>query len=791
MIIKNYLLISFRNLIKNRIFIGINVFGMGIAIACCVIAYLNFRNNAYFDACHVGTGNVYRVSTMRESASAEEPNAAAPVPLGAIIKANAGDVKAVIRFSPSRAQFSVNDAFIPVLLNYTDPEFFKVFTFQFFSGKPSALGNRSAVFLSESLSKKLFGTTDVLGKTVRHVLPSGETMEYEITALFRDQPITSSFQGEAFVSYEHYFSQSSFGRDDWVSFNNLFVQIDAPERLAVLEKQIQSYREPVNLLAKTFQIKRFYLEPFAGMAQRDSRATTFGVLTTSPTPFPIVLALGVMALLILSIACFNLTNTLVAISTRRLKEIGLRKVMGSERIQLIVQFIGEAVLICFVSFLVGLGLSDLLVLAWNEMWPFLKLELKLIEHLDVLLFLAAVVLITGTLSGVYPAFYVSRFQPAQILKGKIEIGGTNYFTRTLLMLQFAFSVTALFFSIAFYQNSLFQKNFPLGFAHNEVLVVPVKTEAEFDKMKNALVHQPDVVALAGSADHIFSSRITQPVTCNGIDITADILKVGEGYRSALGFELLEGRDFNPASGNDHQSVIITQDLAEGFAPESALDKTITINDSVKLFVIGVIRDVYSRGTWKEKVPVVLRYTGKENYRNLIVHASAGKAAGVHEYLEKQWNTLFPGRSYMGYPMDQIINVAEDVNRNIISIFTFLAVVALLLSVAGLYSTVSLNIARRLKEVGIRKIFGASIAQIIWTTNVQFVAILCLSSLAGCWLGSVLVTVMMGQIWAYFQPANTVTFIVSTVAVLWLACIMIGSKVYQAASANPIVSLREE
>jgi putative ABC transport system permease protein len=160
-------------------------------------------------------------------------------------------------------------------------------------------------------------------------------------------------------------------------------------------------------------------------------------------------------------------------------------------------------------------------------------------------------------------------------------------------------------------------------------------------------------------------------------------------------------------------------------------------------------------------------------------------------MEKQWNTLFPGRPYMGYAMNEIINVAADVNRNIISIFTFLAVVALLLSIAGLYSTVSLNIARRLREVGIRKVFGASIAQIIWTTNVQFVMILGLSSLAGCWLGSILVTFMMDQIWAYYQPANSITFIVSTLTVMWLACIMIGSKVYQAASANPIVSLREE
>ncbi|HEY9044828.1 MAG TPA: ABC transporter permease [Ohtaekwangia sp.] len=791
MIIRNYLLISLRNILKNKVFIGINVFGMGIALACCVIAYLTFKVNHSFDSSY-GNKNIYRINAVRTTANEEQHNAAIPVPLGQLLQENTGDIQAIMRYSPSQSQFSIKGESFASGLAYVDPVFFTLFETEFIAGKAEALNNPSSILLSESMSRKLFGTTDALGKTLKQLLNSGESREYIVAGLYKDLPVTSSFQNDAFVRYENYFHEYASTEDYWSNFNNVFVRVDDATRIPAVEKQLAPYTGLVNAQGLSFHIKNFYLDPFTGMAQRDAQDQTGGTLTRGTTPLPIILTLGVMALLILSIACFNLTNTLVAISTRRLKEIGLRKVMGSIKIQLVLQFIGEATLICLFSVLISLAMSDILILAWNEMWPFMKLELNILHNPDILVFLGAIVLIVGALSGAYPAFYVSKFQPAQILKGKAEIGSTSLFTRTLLVLQFAFSVIALFFSIAFYQNSIFQKNFSFGFAQNEVVVAPVNGKDEFETFRNALAQHADIVTITGTTDNLYSGKANQTIQFNGLDIRADVLQVGEDYRNTMGFQLLEGRDFNPASENDlHESVIITRDLAESAGIDHALEKSIILHDTVKVYVVGVINTVYSRGMWHEQEPVILRFAPEKNYRQIIVRTAHGKAAAVQEYMAKQWTALFPNKIYLGQPMNQLVQVAEDISKNVVTIFTFLAAVALFLSIAGLYSTVSLNLARRMKEVGVRKIFGASIGQIIWTTNLQFFFILVISSLGGCILGSKLVLVMMKLLWFYHQPANALTFVVTAGVVLWLACIMIGSKVYKAASANPILALREE
>ncbi len=491
------------------------------------------------------------------------------------------------------------------------------------------------------------------------------------------------------------------------------MQLERTDQAEAVTAQLQAYRQQANQADPKSKTIRFYLDPFEGMARRDAAGGTFATLTTGATPVAIVLTLVVMSLLILAIACFNLTNTLVAISTRRLKEIGLRKVMGGVRVQLMAQFIGESVLICFFAVLLGLAFSDILIQAWNTMWPFLKLEMAIGKNPHIIIFLVALALVTGGLSGLYPALYISRFEPVQILKGKVDFGGTGYFTRTLLALRFAFSVLALFFSIAFYQNSVYQKNFAPGFAYSDLLVFPLSQPGDYGKLRDALTQQSDIVSITGSIDNLFSSRNHAPVTLNNLDVDADIFRVGEGYRKTMGFTLLEGRDFNPASENDRiGSVIISRDLAESAGLEDALDKTIIINDSVKLFVIGVIDDVYGYGTWKTKQPLLLRYAEEATYKQIIIRTAAGKQEKVEDAAKQAWARLYPGKHYAGVTMASLMNVSEEISRNVLMIFTFLAVVAMLLSIAGLYSSVSLNLARRTKEIGFARCLRASVRQIV-------------------------------------------------------------------------------
>ncbi|HEV8515208.1 MAG TPA: ABC transporter permease, partial [Cyclobacteriaceae bacterium] len=457
--LKNYFLITFRSLLKNKVFILINVFGMGIAIACCIVGYLAFEYDTEFDAVHKNREQIYRVSSVREFENKFKRFGKAPLPLGEIVNKTFKDVDRSSRYVLSWSNFKLEDDLFASNLTYVDPEFFELFTFDFISGSSSALKDKTSVVISENIAIRLFHTAqEAVGKAIKQVYGS-ELKEVKIAGVFREPPVNSSFYrsyyrkgGTAFMNIENVKDEhKSSSDDDWGKECTLFVQINDATRVKAVEQQLQSFIKNNNKAREDFQINEFTLDPFSTMAHRDRAEEVDGETWPAP-PLSAVMGSMMMALLILLIACFNLTNTAIAISSRRLKEIGLRKVMGSMRMQLIIQFLGETTFICLISLIAGLVLADFLIEGWNIMTAD---NIHLVPHYSpsFLFFLIGVLLFTGVLAGSYPAFYISRFNPVSILKGKVQFGGTNNFTRILLGLQFAISLITIVSSIGFLQNA--------------------------------------------------------------------------------------------------------------------------------------------------------------------------------------------------------------------------------------------------------------------------------------------------------------------------------------------------
>ena len=288
-------------------------------------------------------------------------------------------------------------------------------------------------------------------------------------------------------------------------------------------------------MREDFQIKEFALDPFVGMAQRDTANDTWSQ-TRSSSPTSAVVSPIIMAVLVLLIACFNMTNTAIAISSRRLKEIGIRKVMGSMRSQLIFQFIGETLFVCFLALLVGLMLGEVLLASWNSLWENMKLTSHYFDHPAFSIFMVSVLIFTGLVAGSYPAFYISHFEPVSILKGKLKFGGTNYFTRLLLVLQYAFSLVAIIFALAFYENSKFQRDFDLGFNDKSIIIAYVSNQSEFETYRNAIQQNKDILSIAGSKHSIFSSRYNDPIKHESRQLEVDIIDVGDEYLKTMGLE---------------------------------------------------------------------------------------------------------------------------------------------------------------------------------------------------------------------------------------------------------------
>jgi putative ABC transport system permease protein len=789
--IKNFLLITFRSMAKNKLFIMINLVGMSIAIGCCIVGYFAFEYDASFDAIHKNGPSIYRVSSDRIFNNEVKKFGYVPIPLGNIVTQNFKDVDKSTRFHFSWSDFKKDDDVFNSKLGYVDPAFFEMFTFEFIAGNPKELKDKTSLFISDKMAIRLFGTpNEAYGKTITQVYGK-ELKELKVAGVFVDPPMNSSFYfREAYLNFENHIDEfKDHGENDWSKEVTLFVQVNDLSRLPVVHKQLQPFIENNNKVREDFVIKEFALDHFPEMGHND-RAAEVNNWTWNAPPKSAIVGTGIMGIMILLIACFNLTNTAIAISSRRLKEIGIRKVMGSMRSQLIYQFIGETTFLCLLALIFGIFVSGFLVDGWNLMWEFMQLK----PHYDpgFVAFMVVLLVFTGVIAGSYPAFYISKFEPISILKGKLKFGGTNAFTRFLLAGQFAISLIAIVSAIAFYQNAVYQENYDLGFNVRGSVISWLNSSDEVQAYKNALNGHPKIVSMSGASSGIFSNNSHEPVKLETKEVEVDIIEVGDRYLQTMNLSLIAGRDFIQDSESDkRESIIISERMAKEFGLDKPLGKEFIYKDSVNLYVVGVVKDVYTSGLWRELQPLMIRYIGPEKYSQIVVSSTPTNAKEVHTFMESKWKELFPYRLYNGRLLALDFAEVSDVNKNILVMFAFLGIVAMFLSATGLFTLVSLNIIRRMKEIGVRKVLGASVANITRIINTEFFIILLVASVLGSVASFYSVNALMGSIWKYYQGSNVYTFIFSILLMLVISVSVVGYKIFSAASTNPVNTLRDE
>jgi cell division protein FtsX len=791
--LKNFFLITVRSMMKNKLFIFINVVGMGVAIAYCIVAYFAYEFDATFDGVHKKGETIYRVSSVREFENQVTKFGYAPLPLRPVVEQNIKDVSKSTRYQFSWSNFKREDDLFESNLSYVDPDFFEMFTFDFIAGDSKAIHDVSSVLISNEMAVKLFGDAQTaFGKSITQVIGT-QLKEVKVAAVFKTPPMNSSFYTrQAYLNYDNCKDEHASAVDDnWRQESTIFLQIDDPSAVARVRQQLQSYVQNNNQVREDFIIREFDLDHLPSMARNDQAQRINSWTWSSPPPAAIV-GTATMGTLILLLACFNLTNTAIAISSRRLKEIGIRKVMGGLRKQLIAQFIGETTLVCFCALLLGLVFAEALTEGWNVMWEYMRIEPHYLDNPPFLIFITAVLFFTGLLAGAYPAFYISNFQPISILKGKVKFGGTNHFTRTLLGLQFAISLISIVSAIAFLQNARFQKEYDLGFDVNGSVVAWLNSSEEVEVYRNSLQESTEIVSIAGASSGIFSNRNHEPVKHASKQLEVDIIEVGDHYLETMNLTLVAGRDFVRDSETDkRESIIISQNMASTFGWDNALGKEVIWKDTTKLYVVGVVKDVYTSGLWRTMEPLMIRYVGPERYSQIVVNAKAGDVSGVNKLMESKWKEIFPNRLYNGYMLAGDADEVNDVNKNIVSMFTFLGVIALMLTATGLFTLVSLNIIKRTKEIGVRKVLGASVGNITRIINTEFFVILLLASLAGSMLSYFAVDLLMNNIWTYYQGTDVVTF-VSAISIMFIvSAAVVGYRVFSAASMNPVNTLRDE
>lgn len=791
----HHLRLAFRTFFKNQVAFLINLIGMSIALGCSITAWVNYEYNAEFDKQQANAANLYRIAFWQETEHGKTPYGVSPMPVGNLIRTTLHDGDQVIQYISKDGQFRIGDELFQEEFIYTDPAFTSLFTLDLLSGSKS-LDDKGRLLISDKLARTYFGKEDVVGQPITQVV-AGNLREFIVGGVFRELPSNSSFRFDLITHYENYFTDPTSKAEvesNWARWSTTFLYLQNENSARVIEKQLAQYVTIQNEARPDLKIHSFYVEPFKGMSARAVRERNQGHWMNMPMPPAAVIAPFAMAGFLLLVACFNFMNNAIAISGNRLKEIGIRKVIGGRRKELIIQFLAETLVFCVLALLLGMLLAEYFTAGWNGMWSGIEISVRYTDNIKLIIVLVVLILLTALLAGGYPAFYISSFRPIEILRGSTRFGGANMLTKSLLVFQFSISLAAVIFALAFYFNSKFQRSYDLGYSWRSVVQVPLDNPQQFSILKNEIEGNAMLHSVGGSEHHIYTSNYKAAARAeNQVEKEIDMLNVGDDYFKTVNVRLLAGTGFQKDKASDiNESIIVNEEFVRVFnLGAEPIGKRILLNDSIPVYITGVVKDVYLRALFQPLSPLAFRYVPEAQYKYLVASADPKDLVALNTQLKKSWQKLFPTQLYPGRLMEYNMVMALEHFDSVVILYTFLGLVAIIMSVSGLYSLVSLNLQKRTKELGLRKLLGASIGHIVVQSGKLFIIIMFISFVIGSLLGMIMVNALMDSVWEYYEAVDVTVISLAVITLMGIALATIGSKIRSVATANPVDSLRYE
>ncbi|MCA6075184.1 ABC transporter permease [Fulvivirga sedimenti] len=789
---RNYIKIAFRSLLKNKSYVIINTLGMGTAIATCIIAYLNYDFNNKFDRDQEHFDEIYHVVSVRDYNDGEQPYGITPLKFSEFMDPETSAIDEIVRIIPAYGSVKIKEEVLETNILFADPSVFNVFSFEILKGGIRDFEGPEIV-ITEEAALKYFGNSDPIGQTVEHIVDD-QPKPYTVIAVIKDLPENSSLEFvEAIAPMDNYrYVVKDLYDQMWNYWSTTFVRLKDPSKMALVEAEMNKIIPEQNEAREDFKLLRFELMPLDGMADRGQNSEIWSMWLTRGVPAAAIVGPMVMALLLMLLACFNYTNTSIAMSGRRLKEIGLRKVMGGLRKQLMFQFILENMVLCLFALFVGIMIAELIIPYYNSMWDFVTLRIDYLENRDLLLFMFILILLVGLIAGSYPSYFVSSFEATPILRGTVKFGGNTVLSKVLLSLQLSISLIAIVAAFVFIHNAKFQENFDLGFNRDQIIYTYVNNGQEYENLSNALRSYEEIDQIAGTEQHILSYTGGMTIDLNDEEYQVEAYRVGHDYFDIMDIEVLEGRGFREDSETDmNESVVANEMFLKEFNIQNPIGQRIMWNDSVSLYIVGVVENTFTNALWGPVEPILFRPAKKEDFQRIVLKTSPENMIKAHEILGEEYSKLFPFRIYNGVYMNDEMAEEKVVNRNIVTIFTFLGVVALILSVTGLYAMISLNLLKRTKEIGVRKVVGASVPSLIMKLNKPFMIIVLASVVLGCVTSYFLVDGLLSMIWEHYASPNAGSMFIGSLILVVVALVTVTGKVFKAASVNPVESLRSE
>jgi putative ABC transport system permease protein len=793
---KSYLKTTLRNLLRNKIYSAINIVGLSLGLACAMLIILYTKDELSYDRFHKNGDHIYRIVHTRVS------------PQGTVVSkgGNTGtfqgpkftalipEIQSFVRFNGTERELKQGTEIVNKQAYVADSNFFSVFTFPFLSGSPTtSLKGPNSVVISEKMAKEQFGTVNVVGKTL--LFKSEDKFDpYIVTGVAKNAPQNSSIRFDILFPLK-----ISDWDKNWGNFYiNTFVVLAPQANIKLVESKMKKVfetdaKEDIKMWAEKYNDRNTIvhsLQPYASMHLSEDFKASNGLNDASDTMYSYILS-GI-ALFILLIACINFVNLTVARSVKRAKEIGIRKVVGGDRKQLIIQFLGESFALCFCAFLLAVVIVQVLLPVFNQLAN-KTLYFSYLFDIKLVTGYIALFLITGLLAGFYPALVLSGYNPVQTLYNRFTLSGKSYLQKGLVVLQFSLATLLVIATITIYSQFNYLTNKKLGYDDKNVVIVDrwgIQTN-EAKLFKDELLKNPNFVSVAyknggrqGTIAHI-----------NGeAEAGFDYETIDESYLPLYNIPIVKGRNFSPDFPSDSShSILVNETFVKNAGWKEPIGQVVNFwyRNNEKYTVVGVVKDYHFR-TLTEKIGSQLFRLKKpdDKYGLAIIKIKPNTAAASLQHIRAVFRKVFPVNSY-SYKFKDLENLKNyEAEAKWKQMMLFGAAITIFISCIGLFGLSVLSAEKRMKEIGIRKVLGASVGRVVTTLSTDFLKLVTIAMLVAMPVAWLLANKWL-QNYPYRITLSWPMFAAAGLLVVLLALTTVSFQAIKAAVANPVKSLRSE
>ncbi len=794
--IKNYLKIALRQVKRHKGYSFINIGGLAVGMTCCILILLWVQDELSYDRYHENADRIYRITYAEEIGDAFSHYALSPYGGTQAIGEEVAEVRAYTRLLQRTGLIKhADNNFDERNICYVDKDFFHIFSFELIEGNPTtALEDPGSIVLTQDMAKKIFGNKPPLGQTL-NLSADGDL---KVTGVVKNVPRNSHFHFNYLVSINTLQGRRARILDSWLGIAGWsYLLLEKSVEAEIVEEKIAGVVEKhAGERAREVGTKMFYyLQPLTDIHLKSKLAAEF----EGNGDIRYVYVFSLIAMFILLIACINFMNLSTARSAKRGKEVGLRKVLGAYKKRLVVQFLTESIGFAFVSLILALGLIWLLLPVFNDLAG-KKIPTASLLSLVIIMGLLILVIITGIAAGSYPAFYLSSFQPIDTIRQKVQIKSTRSRLRNaLVILQFAISIVLIISTLVVLKQLNYMKNQKLGFKKEQVLAMYIRGQGvsqKFEAFKNELKKDAGILeasyssGIPGRTGAVLTTFVEgQP---DSVSFNFDYIFCDYDFLKTYEIDLIQGRDFSRDFGDDKEGAFLINETAMtklGWGEET-LGKKIGHSPQAKRPIVGIVKDFHYMSL-KHAIGSLAIFLRPSQTNVLSIKMNTDDISRTLSHIEETWNTFEKERSFNYIFVDENFDALYHSEERLSQIITFFAFIAIFVACLGLFGLASYTAEQKTKEIGIRKVLGASVGSIVFRLSRNFVKWVLVANVVA-WP---LTYFVLKNYWLSHFPfrisLNLVTFATAGLMALCIALLTVSFQSIKAALADPVSSIRYE